>query len=195
MEDQKLNKSNKLSFLKGHTLGIIITIFMVVCSSIAFSKTSKIHRIQEAVSTLSNDLTITIEERDAYNNTITLEKERGTLEIEDMRKLLTNLVALSDLGFSIVTDNGNKGMVLSFVSDNPYANYFINTSPSKLDENIITIESKIMYEDEFDAIGYENVTVEAIERLFRSIHLKDKTITAKQISDGVIKAKIRQINK
>lgn len=189
-------KTKKQGHVRVYLIATLTVALFIWCFHKPIIEISEKAKVYNSWALLADDLTVTIEEKDAYTANIRLEKENSTLKLEDLDSLLDNLKDIANAHVSTNTSNGQSTTVFEFSVKEPsktYTAYITST-----DTHTIDIKFNISYQDDFDALGYEKLTtsdIEDIEKLFGSEILTNRYVIAKLLSDGTIKVRIRTTTK
>lgn len=171
---------------------IFITAMLLIFAPPVINTVHHIKAVNKWDKVMSN-LLITIEEKEDYIGTITLEKEQGTLELNELVSVIKLIEKVEYSGISLVDDNGDKGLILKYTDTS--SSKVVNAEAESVDKHTVDIKYEIKYEDEIDIEDYKKLTTEVIEDYLSTYTSSDMYITVKQVSDGIFKAKIRPVNK
>lgn len=166
---------------------LVLTIILTgICSTII-----RDFRHENAWIEFTDSLTMTLVTEDLYNSTIRLEKENETIELEDITHIINTSKFKLRNRFTYLERNSSDSLLIEYTDINPdkiYTAEAISVNSHKIDIKIETA-----YMDKFDEEAYKKMTKDSIEELITDLLPDNLFVTANQVSDEIIKVKIRPI--
>lgn len=116
MRKQSILKTKKRGYIDYWALAFIGAIAVAVTCIITPPVLNKMAIIDATIEweDFTSDLNITIEEKEDYIGTIRLEKEHGTLELDDLAELIETIGEVHYSGLSLVEDSSTKGLAIKY---------------------------------------------------------------------------------